>query len=245
MLRRHRLYFGPARPRFFSRPMKRRPRAETETKRLRKKTVALSAALLIVWLTYYTVVFIKEQIQPPIRQMAALAAHQMAAEVINKTLYQEILPGVSYDQLVSVHQDGAGQLSYLQTDTAALGELVSSTGLAIKENLKELEKEEIKIPLGMISGFYLFSHLGPELTVPLNPMGTVDVNISDSFSQAGINQVKHTIYMEVKTEVQIVIPFMADVEEVELRLPIADSVIIGQVPEIYLGSGSAQNSAVQ
>lgn len=240
MWRRHRPRLGAGRYRFRGGGLRYRAASGIGAGKLRKKAVAISAALLVVWLTYYTVVFVKEQIQPPIREMAALAAHQMAAEVINKTLYKEILPGVNYERLVSARQDPDGQLRYLQTDTAALGELVTSAGTAIKENLKTLENAEIKIPLGMVSGLYLFSNLGPEIAVPLRPMGTVDVNISDSFTQAGINQVKHTIYMEIKTEVRIVIPFMEDIEEVNMRLPLADSVIVGQVPEIYLDGGTAR-----
>ena len=216
MWRRHRPRLGAGRYRFRGGGLRYRAASGIGAGKLRKKAVAISAALLVVWLTYYTVVFVKEQIQPPIREMAALAAHQMAAEVINKTLYKEILPGVNYERLVSARQDPDGQLRYLQTDTAALGELVTSAGTAIKENLS------------------------PEIAVPLRPMGTVDVNISDSFTQAGINQVKHTIYMEIKTEVRIVIPFMEDIEEVNMRLPLADSVIVGQVPEIYLDGGTAR-----
>lgn len=205
---------------------------------IKRKAAAFSLAFLLIWLTYYTVVFVKEQIRPPIQEMAALTAHQMAAEVINRTLYQEVLPGVKYEELVTIRQDEKGEARYLQTNTVELGKLVTAAGTAIKQNLKTLEDAELKIPLGMFSGLYLFSHLGPELSVPLKPMGAVDVQVSDSFTQAGINQVKHTIYMEVKAEVQIVIPFMEKAEEVELMLPIADAVIMGQVPEVYLsGSG--------
>ena len=76
----------------------------------------------------------------------------------------------------------------------------------------------------IVKGKALDDRVGCEMCIR-DSMGTVDVNISDSFTQAGINQVKHTIYMEIKTEVRIVIPFMEDIEEVNMRLPLADSVI--------------------
>ena len=55
--------------------------------------------------------------------------------------------------------------------------------------------------------------------------------------QCGNHQTRHRIYLEVKTKVGIVIPFTKKDTEIVTCIPVAETVIIGDVPIYYRGSG--------
>jgi sporulation protein YunB len=211
---------------------------ESLRRKTRKRLVGYAAAALALWLAFYTLAFLDARLKPALLDMASLTAHQLAAEVIYKTMYQEILPETGYQELVIFQQDENSQLIYLRVNNAALGKLVTASAAAIKARLGELEQKVIEIPLGQATGVYLLGNRGPVLKIPVKPMGTVDIGVEDSFQQAGINQVKHTIYMDIQTDIQIVLPLVAHKERVSLKLPVADSIIVGKVPEVYLSPGS-------
>ena len=64
--------------------------------------------------------------------------------------------------------------------------------------------------------------------------GTVSVDFKTSFESAGINQTRHRIYLEAKTQVKVVIPLTTSTKEVKAQIPICETIIVGEVPESYI-----------
>ena len=60
------------------------------------------------------------------------------------------------------------------------------------------------------------------------------MNFKTDFEDAGINQTRHRIYLEVNTKVKVVIPLTTDTKEVKAEIPICETVIIGDVPNSYI-----------
>jgi len=80
----------------------------------------------------------------------------------------------------------------------------------------------------------LFAAGGPKINVRVIPTGSVETDFESEFVSAGINQTRHRIYLEVKTTVGIVVPFTDKKTEITTRIPVAETVIIGDVPEFYI-----------
>jgi hypothetical protein len=51
---------------------------------------------------------------------------------------------------------------------------------------------------------------------------------------AGINQTKHQINLEVIVDIDILIPWETESAQVITEVMIADTIIVGKVPETYL-----------
>ena len=66
------------------------------------------------------------------------------------------------------------------------------------------------------------------------PVGTVSVNFVTEFESAGINQTRHRISLEATASVQIVIPTGAAPVRVSASLPVAESILVGEVPQSYI-----------
>ena len=60
------------------------------------------------------------------------------------------------------------------------------------------------------------------------------VKVADDFQQAGINQTRHRLYLNVFSQVKIIIPLVTDNIEVAAQVPIAETIIVGEVPQTYL-----------
>ena len=49
----------------------------------------------------------------------------------------------------------------------------------------------------------------------------------------GINQTRHRIYLEIKTSVRMVAPFISNVVPFETNMTVAETVIVGDIPNTY------------
>jgi sporulation protein YunB len=108
------------------------------------------------------------------------------------------------------------------------------TTAATGQAVTNISEREIKIPLGKISGLYYLASYGPKIPVRMKPMGRVNTVVFDKFEDAGINQTRHKIYLQVITEVQIIIPLIEESIEVFTMMPLADTIYIGEVPETLI-----------
>ena len=93
-------------------------------------------------------------------------------------------------------------------------------------------------------GSKLLAHYGPEINLILLPVGTVEVTPRDSFQEAGINQTRHKIYLDLASKIKVVIPFISSTVDIELQVPVADAIIVGEVPETYLNLKLDQGEGV-
>ena len=62
------------------------------------------------------------------------------------------------------------------------------------------------------------------------------------FEQAGINQTRHKIYLDVMTEVDIIIPTAESTVNTITQVLVAESILIGNVPDTYLFFGTGNGN---
>ncbi len=108
---------------------------------------------------------------------------------------------------------------------------MAETTLATREALLSLADIPFEIPLGEAIDSYLLATYGPKIPVKLIPFGRVNTKLIDSFEEAGINQTRHKIYLQVSAEVQIVVPLISSAVEVITSVPITDAIFVGEVPD--------------
>jgi len=65
------------------------------------------------------------------------------------------------------------------------------------------------------------------------PSGSVVTSVSNVFDSAGINQTRHQIMLNIKSTVSVIIPGYITSVPVETNMCIAESVIVGLVPDTY------------
>lgn len=200
-------------------------------------TVVVLGLLVLIAILLFRIV--ESNLRPTIMSIAENRAHAIAIEAINKALYDKVLANVGYNDLVFLHKDSQQRVTVMQADSVKIARIISQANLEIKENLNNISEEVIRIPLGQALGSEILASYGPRINVTISPIGNVDVKLYDEFQQAGINQVRHILYLKIETNVKIVIPLVSDIVSVTNNIPIAETIIVGQVPDTFLGLDSS------
>ena len=196
--------------------------------------------LLLMSLPVLLFVWMDLNLKPVILSMAEAKARVMAVEAVNNAAYEVMRERIRYSDLIVVAMDDAGRVSMLQADTMRMNELGTRTALVAQRNLDALAATGIRIPIGAATGSRLLAGSGPAITVNLVPMGSVTAEFVSEFTSAGINQTRHRIYLKMNTVVRMVIPSGAGQAQVSAYVPIAESIIVGQVPQTFIETLSDQ-----
>ena len=81
----------------------------------------------------------------------------------------------------------------------------------------------------------MFSGRGPEIEIKFLPSGSVSSALNSELTSAGINQSCHKISMNITADITAVFPSGSCKTRVQLNCILAESVIIGEVPDGIIG----------
>ena len=100
--------------------------------------------------------------------------------------------------------------------------------------------DELGIPLGNIFLPELLSGRGPLLPVKIISVSSSDAKFMNRFSEAGINQTLHQIVIEVILAATALTPVGTTTVQVSSQVVVAETVIVGTVPNSYINVGTIQ-----
>ncbi|QSQ09962.1 Sporulation protein YunB [Koleobacter methoxysyntrophicus] len=203
---------------------------------LKKQTKLLFLSLIITVMILLFILFylIEKNLGPTLLAIAEARARIIATETINDAINKKIARNVQYKDLISVHKSIKGEVALIQINITEINRLKSETALYVADSLKEITMNEIGIPIGQITGSNILANFGPSIKFSILPVGTVEVDISEAFEEAGINQTRHKVFIDVKTWVRIAVPLVSSSIQVSTHIPIAETIIVGNVPETIL-----------
>ena len=166
--------------------------------------------------------------------MAYARAYSMGVETLNRAVEQVTQSGVPYEELMHVKQDAQGYVTMLQADTMRMNKLAAETALKAEEELKGSQNQFVDIPLGAALGIKSLSGFGPRMAIQILPVGAVHASFDTDFESAGINQTRHRIFLTLRATVSLIIPTGSQTVEVQSTMPIAESIIVGAVPDSFV-----------
>lgn len=180
-----------------------------------------------------------------LRPMVVLAAQAQAQNAITAVAEETVVEdlaqsGVTYDDVVTIQRDESGAITALTTDMAALNWLRSRLVADVLEALEGVDVSQIQVPLGSLVDLDILWGLGPTLKVHAMTVGTVDGEFSSEFTSAGVNQTLHRICLKLTVPLTLMLPGGAVETVSETELCVAETVIVGQVPQAYLNAGQGK-----
>ena len=199
----------------------------------RIKRICLFFAVIIV-ISIIAVSYVESFFEPIIRTMAVsrsevLLSQEIANEV-NETMSEN---GITYSDIISFVTDKDGRINAMTTNIVTANKLKSYLALSILTRITNVDETELSIPVGNLTGISVLAGRGPEMKVKVIPIGSVQTELSSQFVSAGINQTQHRIIMEVTSNVDIILPSETVSTTVSVNVVIAETVIVGSVPESY------------
>lgn len=92
-------------------------------------------------------------------------------------------------------------------------------------------------------GINVFSGYGPDISIKLVPLGNIETKFDTNFSSEGINQTKHTIYMNIQSAITVVAPFIGSSVNCNSSVTVAETIIVGDIPATYYNIEGLENVA--
>lgn len=206
-----------------------------------RRRLALTLAALLMGLMA-GVLLMDARLRPTIEMFSGYQAKVFATRAINDAIYNELaMDSLPYDTLVTLSQNSAGEVTALQTDMVTINRLRGRATNAVLESLSTMEDQIIRVPLGTLSGVQLLSGRGPVVELKVIPSGYLQTSLENRFDSAGINQTRHQILLIFDMSVTALIPGYTVTTQVSTSFCLAETVIVGAVPEAFTSVNGADS----
>ena len=177
---------------------------------------------------------------------ASLARTQVmnvTSDLINDAIDRQIEEGaIAYDRMVYFEKDLDGRITALKTNMGLVNRLKTDTLNRINDEIMALDSDHIGIPLGSLILPELLAGKGPRINVRVMSIRNSEADFLSRFSEAGINQTLHQLTLLVSVDVAVLVLGKTEGFTVESEVVVAETVIVGTVPETYLQTGGNNGS---
>lgn len=203
------------------------------TRRRKKRATAVACAFVALLVLFVAV--INPRLKSIVRVYARSIAERMCYDAINSAADTAVeQSAVAYNDIVKIERNADDEITAVIADISCVNKIKTKTTAALSQALAEVSTEQICIPVGTITGSSIFVGRGPDIKVKTQLTGSSEVQIRSDFESAGINQTRHIIVMEITCRVYIVMLGEESVQEISLTVPIAETLIVGAVPDTFL-----------
>ena len=158
----------------------------------------------------------------------------MVSRVINDAVLAELEnEDADYSKLVTLTTNADGEVISLESNVMNINKLKTRIAQRLEREIERLSEIDIQIPIGTLLGIQLLHGKGFSVGMTVQPMGFATASIISEFSESGLNQTLHRIVIEIKADVDAIIPGFSTRVPVKTTIVAAETVIVGRVPNAY------------
>lgn len=193
---------------------------------------------LILFLVVLVLIWFRVRYHDAIFALAQTQVRNATSDLINDSIDEQIdLRNIHYDRIVYFEKDLEGKITALKTNMAEVNRLKTAILNLVNDEILAMDTSRLSIPLGSLALPELFSGRGPAIPVEIIAIRNSDGSFGSSFLEAGINQTIHQITMEVIVDVTVLVMGKAEEFTVGSQVVVAETVIVGQVPNTFFNNG--------
>ena len=193
--------------------------------------------LALIVLVFLIILKVYSMVIYTIRAYSQSEVEELANEAMHIAIRDACAEGAEYSDLVNVYRSESGKIESLTLNYAAVNKLKSDIALKTLEYLNDNDRLKVSIPIGNFTGSDLLSGLGPKIKVKVIPNSIADIDFKSTFTQAGINQVRHSVMVHVEVNITALLPNYDELSKLSTDAVVTEAVIIGDVPDTYLNMG--------
>lgn len=204
-----------------------------KSKTLKILTIIMTIILICKLILNYVEPVFESMCEEKAKSMATIITNQQSTIVMNE--YQ-------YEQLYSIEKDDNGNIVIIKANIVPLNNMMSDLAEKVQNEFNKLEKTTIEIPVGSLTGSYMFSGIGPNIPIQVAIMGNIDTEVKSEFIEQGINQTLHRLYVILTCKMKILTPIKNFEREITNQVIIAEHVILGDIPDSYYNLEGMNNT---
>lgn len=194
--------------------------------------------LIVMLIGALLLLLLRKKYDAVIVELTQTQVTNSTSDLINDAIAEQIANGkIEYDRIVYFEKDLNGKITALKTNIGEVNKLKTDTLNIINDEILATDHSEMGIPLGSLFLPELFSGKGPEIPVKILSIRNSDATFESTFAHAGINQTLHQIRMCVLVDVAVLVLGQTVTFTVNSEVVIAETIIVGAVPDTFLQTG--------
>ena len=195
----------------------------------------LIVLLLVAIVTFF---LFRYKYHSVITTLAQTQVKNATSDLINDAIERQISNGtIQYDRMVYFEKDLEGKITALKTNMSEVNRLKTDLLNLINDEILAMDSDHLGIPLGSLVMPELFAGKGPSIPVQILTIRNSEAGFFSDFTQAGINQTLQKLNMQVSVDVAVLVLGKVDDFTISSQVVIAETVIVGQVPDMFLQTG--------
>lgn len=188
--------------------------------------------LLVATLVYGFIHFFNKKVEPTLDSICTNHAKKVAFMASNDSVC-EYIENIKYDDLINMEKNKDGKIVALTANVSEINKLAANISSQIQKRIEENKEAVLTLPISEIFSIRAVGAKGPKIKVWTMLEGNVDVKFKSNFEEAGINQTRHTIYVEITTNVATISPLYTKENQYVNSILVAESVIVSDIPSSY------------
>ncbi|MCH5350446.1 MAG: sporulation protein YunB [Clostridiales bacterium] len=201
-------------------------------KRHVKRTLFIILFILIAIIVAASI-FIAKNVNPVILKISNERIRAISQDAVSASVL-EIMATKPDEELVSIVRDEDDKIKSVEIDADTITSMAQDITIAAQKKINEAGIDGIKIPLGSLSGVTLFTGLGPDVNIKIYLVGSTKTRIVSVFSESGINQTLHRVYLDISGSVAVAVPGISSTIDTQTQVLMSEMIIVGEVPPTYL-----------
>lgn len=209
---------------------------------VRIRRFLLRILLIIVVITILFSCF-RYQYRDAIRGLAETHVKNATSDLINDAIDRQIEnENIQYDRMIYFEKDLDGRITALKTNMSEVNRLKTDILNLINDEILAMDTSDLGIPIGSLILPEFFSGRGLCIPIQILSIRNSDASFSSAFSEAGINQTLQQLNMHVSVDVAVLVLGQTNYFTVTSQVIVAETIIVGQVPNTYLNTGGNYGS---
>ena len=203
-------------------------------KRIKRKLLLFFLSILLLAVLLF--IYFQRNVTRVLISISEATMRASTTVAVNDAVFYTLSDEMRYEDLVRIDRDLDGDIVAVSANPLKINKIARDTASISQSNLKNLSLNGIPVPLGALTGIEAFAGLGPSIQFRIIPVSSVSCDFSSTFESVGINQTKHSIYLNVIADISIVMPSRTENFAVLTEILVGESVIVGAIPDAYLQS---------
>lgn len=185
-------------------------------------------------------IFFRYRYLNAIIDLAETQIRNSTSDLINDSIDRQIeLGNIQYDRMVYFEKDINGRITALKTNMSEVNRLKTDILDIINDEILAMDTKDLGIPIGSLILPELFSGKGMQIPILIHSIRNSDASFSSNFTEAGINQTLQQLTMDVIVDVTILVMGQTKSFTVKSSVVVAETVIVGQVPDTFFQTGGS------
>ncbi len=176
---------------------------------------------------------ISKEFMPQVRAISSDSLDSTISEYFTKNNYD-------YNDFLNIKYNNDDKITSIQTNTSLINKVKSDLSLILQNEIEVCKKMTVTMPASNVFDNFILHAISPDVKVLIRPTEVSDIEIKDSLEDVGINQMRYELYLEARVIVSINCYSMIVKQEIYDKIPIAEAIIVCDVPQYYSVGGTNQ-----